>query len=77
MDAVLTVVGVPLLGALLLVGGWWGRRHADLLVGSQGAPDLRAHRRAGLMRGSLALAVAGVFMLVGGLGAAMVVVFRG
>lgn len=75
-DDVITLLGVPVLGAVLLAGGLWSRRNLGALVGDRGTPELLEHRRAGLGRGALALMVAGTFLLLGGVGLSVVVGLR-
>lgn len=76
-DAVLTLVGLPALGVVLLAAGLWGRRHVDVLLGTMGVPELREHRRRGLTRGAVTLVVVGAFFTVGGTTAALAVALRG
>lgn len=75
-DDVITLLGVPVLGAVLLAGGLWSRRDLGALVGDRGTPELLEHRRAVLGRGSLALMVAGTILLLGGVGLSVVVGLR-
>lgn len=76
IDDVITLLGVPVLGTVLLAGGLWSRRNLGALVGDRGTPELLKHHRAGLRRGALALMVAGTFLLLGGLGLSVVVGLR-
>lgn len=69
---VVTAVGLPLLGAMLLALGWWSRRNLDSLVGTLGPPDLIERRRAVMTRGVHACLIGGVVLASVGAGLGVV-----
>lgn len=64
-DDTATLVALPVLGLLLVVGGVWSRRHLALLVGTLGGEEVIERRRATMSRGARTMTVSGAFLVVG------------
>lgn len=68
---VVNLVGSLLLGAMVFLVGWWGRRHVAALVPPTLPPDEREKRERTLRRGALTCQAVGVLFAVVGAVAVM------
>lgn len=71
---VVTAIGLPVMGAVLIALGWWGRGHLDTLVGTMGPADLLERRRSVMGRGVVACMLGGAVLLCGGIALGVVAV---